>query len=283
MSQERYEDVREITQLDKIWKVQTVSKLEKYVVESIILFLLLLVFIIGVLLLIVTGMWIYLLIVTINAYLSGEDLEYLGHLFIAGILVIPAMFLAVIVPLVLVFEERVDLRYLIRFRILALGLDLSEDRFSVIEALTRTLESNKGWFNPRRYKRKMLNNTQLELVQWYLMEKYQRDVTVNECLEFFSIGIMTMSESGSRNNKYYSFVMLDERKGEILFYSRDYNEWLYLREELEEKGFQISDIRETTVDMVDYVINDDGTIERNEKRKRVENVFSPQDSEIKNI
>ena len=279
MSEESYEDVREITQLDKIWEAQT-SDFEKYVAYLLVLSV---IFLIGMCLLILIGWWVYILIDTIIAYSSGRNPRYFAILILTGIFVVPLMFLIVIVSLALIFGEREDLRYLIRFKILALGLELSEDKFSVIEALTRSLESNKGWFIRRRYKRKILNYTQLKLVHKYLMEKYQRDVTLNECLEFFSIGIMTSTESGSRKYKDYSFVMLDERKGEILFYSEDYDEWLYLRKELEGKGFHISDIRETTVDMIHYVINDDGTIERSKKRKKVENVYSLQDSEIKNV
>ena len=280
MSEGSYEDVWEITQLDKIWKAQTVSKFEKYIGVPLVLSL---IFLAGVLLLGSTGIWMYLLIVTIDAYLSGEDLEYLTLLFLTGIIVIPFMFISVIVPFALIFGGRVELRYLIRFKIFAVSLDFSGDNISVIEALTRTLESRKGWINPRTYKRNKLNNTQLALVQKYLIKKYQRDVTVNECLQSFSIGIMNTTESGSRRYKEYAFVMLDEKKGEILFYSNDYDEWLYLREELEEKGFHISGIRETTVDMADYVINDDGTIERNKKRRRKGDTFSLEDSEIKNV
>ena len=276
MSEESYEDVREITQLDKIWEAETLSKFEKYVIYPLVLSV---IFLIGVFLLILIGGWVYLLIDTIYAYLSGRKPLYLGLLIFTGIFMVPFMFLVVIISLALVFGEHEDLRYLIRFKILALGLDLSEDRFRVLEALIRSLERKRGWLKPQRYKRKILNYTQLELVQGYLMEKYQRDVTLKECLQFFSIGEMTRG----RSYKYYSFVMLDERKGEILFYSKDYDEWIYLREQLEEKGFQISDIRKTTVDMIDYVINDDGTIERNKKRKKVKNVYSPQDSEIKNV
>ena len=115
------------------------------------------------------------------------------------------------------------------------------------------------------------------------MKKYQRDVTVNECLQFFSIGEMAIGAIGSKNHRNYSFVMHNEKGGEILFHCNDYNEWLYLREELEEKGFFLSDIRETTVDMAYYVINDDGTIERNKKRRRKGDTFSLEDSEIKNV
>ena len=283
MSQESYEDVQEIVDLDNIWKARKLSKFIRYVVipilDSIIYLFWFLLFASCI---IFVGLCIFLLADTINAYLSGRDPEHLDFLFIPGIFAIPILLFIVVFPLWLIFGVHKDLRYLIRFKILALGIELSEDRFSVIEVLTRTLESNKGWFNPRRYKRKKMDGTQLELVQKYLMKKYQRDVTVNECLEFFSTGEMAITKTRVTIYMNYFFVMLDEKKGEILFYSNDYDEWIYLREQLEEKGFHISDIRETTVDMKDYVINDDGTIERNKKRRRG-NMFSLEDSEIKNV
>ena len=285
MAQEIYKDVQEITDLDNIWKANKRSKFTKYVVIPIldsIIYLIL--FLLVASSIIVVGFCIYLLTDTINAYLSGRDPEYLDFLFILGIIAILILLFIVVFSLWLIFGVYKDLRYLIRFRIFAVGVDFSEEDVNVIEALTRTLESNKSWFNLRRYKRKKLNSTQLELVQKYLMKKYQRDVTVNECLQFFSTGEMTIKSRSTNVTEYknYFFVMLDEKEGEILFYSNDYKEWLYLRKELEKKGFQISDIRETTVDMKDYVINDDGTIERNKKRRRG-NMFSLEDSEIKNV
>ena len=286
MSEGSYEDVREITDLDNIWKANKRSKFTRYVVIPILqLIIYLFLFLLFASVLALTGILVFLLIDTINAYTSGRDPEHLDFLFIYGTLAVPTLLFIVGFSLWVIFGVHKDLRHLIRFRIFAVGVDSSEEDINVIETLTRTLENNKGWFNLRRYKRKKLNSTQLELVQKYLRKKYQRDVTVNECLQFFSIGEMNIYSRTSNVTEYknYFFVMIDEEEGEILFYSSDYDEWLYLREELEEKGFQISDIRETTVDMKDYVINDDGTIERNEKRKRVENVFSPQDSEIKNI
>ena len=284
MSEESYEDVQEITDLDNIWKAKKRSKFIRYVVGSILLSIIyLFLFLLIILPIVFVGIFVYLLIDTINAYSSGRNPQHLDLLFIVGIVMIPLLFVTVVIPLILaIFGEYKDQRYLIRFRIFAVGVDSSEEDINVIEALTRTLESNKGWFNPRRYKRNRLDSTQLELVQKYLRKKYQKDVTVNECLQFFSIGEMAISEYKVKEYRNYFFVMLDEKEGEILFYSSDYDEWLYLRDELEEKGFQISDIRETTVDMKDYVINDDGTIERKKKR-RGGNTFSLEDSEIKNV
>ena len=287
MSEGSYEDVREITYLDNIWKANKRSKFTRYVVIPILQFIIyLFLFLLFASVLALTGILVFLLIDTINAYTSGRDPEHLDFLFIYGTLAISTLFFIVGFSLWLIFGVHKDLRYLIRFRIFAVGVDFSEGYVSVIEALTRTLESNKGWRNPRRYKRKKLNNTQLELVQKYLIKKYQRDVTVNECLQFFSMGEMAITgavSSGVTEYKNYFLVMLDEKKGEILFYSNDYDEWFYLREELEEKGFYMSEIRETTVDMKDYVIKDDGTMERKKKRRRKGDIFSLEDSEIKNV
>ena len=286
MSQEIYKDVQEITDLDAIWKANKRSKFIRYVVVLILQFIIyLILFILVAYVLTLIGGLIFLLTDTIYAYSSGRDPEHLGLLLISGIFTIPILLSIVVFSFWLIFGVHGDLRYLIRFKIFTVGVDFSEGYVSVIEALTRTLESNKGWSNLRRYKRKKLGDTQLELLQKYLMKKYQRDVTVNECLQFFSIGEMTIKSRSSSVTEYknYFFVMLDEKKGEILFYSNDYDEWLYLREELEEKGFQVSDIRETTVDMKDYVINDDGTIERKKKRRRKGDTVSLEDSEIKNV
>ena len=277
MTEESYEDVWEITQLEKIWDAEYNSKFEKFVVIS---FISLFLFIVIGLFIAAVGIWLFTLIDTIIAYSSGREPEHLGIVIAIGLFfVLSVLIFTVFLVLASISVENGDLRYLIRFKIFAVDTDFSQENISVIVALTWALESNNGWFKPRNYKRRNWDSTRWQLIHEYLMKKYQRHVKVNECLKLFSIGEMTIG----RSYRKYSFVMLDEKEGEILFYSRDYDEWLYLREELEEKGFHISDIRETTVDMVDYVINDDGTIERSKKRKRVENVFSPQDSEIKNV
>ena len=278
MSEESYEDVWEITQLDKIWKAQPYSKFEKFVAVPIVLLFL---FIVIGLIIAIVGICLFLLIDTIIAYLSGREPEHLGILIAIGIIaVLFSLIITVFVLLVSIYVEGGDLRYLIRFKIFAVDTDFSEDDISIIEALTRALESNNGWTKPRNYKREKWGNTRLQLIQEYLMKKYQRDVTVNECLQFFSIGEMSI-DSGSKHRDY-SFVIHDEKEEEILFYCNDYKEWLYLREELEEKGFYLSEIRETIVDMADYVINDDRTIERKKKR-REGNTFSLENSEIKNV
>ena len=62
---------------------------------------------------------------------------------------------------------------------------------------------------------------------------------------------MVINSPGSTKQREYSFVMHDEKEGENLFYCNDYNEWVYLREELERKGFCLSGIRETIVNMAD--------------------------------
>ena len=246
MSEESYEDAWEISQLDKIWDARYHSKLEKYAAIS---FILLFLFMLIGMIVTVVGVWVFILIDTINAYSSGRDPEYLATLILWGIFVVPFLLIVTVVfPLRLIYGEPVDLRYLIRFKIFARDTDSSKENISIIEALIRALESNNRGDKHQNYKREEWNNTRLQLIQEYLMKKYQRDVTVNECLLFFSIGKMGIG-SDSRSYREYSFVMHDEKEGEILFYCNDYDEWLYLREELEEKGFYLSGIRETTVDM----------------------------------
>ena len=276
MSEEGYEDAWEISQLDKIWRAVYNSKFEEFVFTSIMLVFL---FIVIGLFIAAVGIWLFTLIDTIIAYASGREPEHLGIVIPIGLFfVLSILIVTVFVLLVSIFVEGGDLRYLIRFKIFAVDTDFSKENISVIEALTLALESNNGWTKPRNYKREKWSSTRWLLIHEYLMKKYQRDVKVNECLQLFSIGEMTIG----RSYRKYSFVMLDEKEGEILFHCNDYDEWLYLREELEEKGFYLSEIRETTVEMADYVINDDGTIER-KKERRGKDVFSLEDSEIKNV
>ena len=65
----------------------------------------------------------------------------------------------------------------------------------------------------------------------------------------------------SANEVRYSFVMLDEKTGELLFCANGHNEWPYVSEVLEESGLSLFDISETVVDMNKHVINEDGSIE----------------------
>ena len=161
MSEESYEDVWEISQLDKIWKARYYSKLDNYVGTPIALLFL---FIVIGLILTVVGIWIALLIVTIIAYLSGREPEDLVTLILSGIFVVPfILIVTVVLPLLLIYGERVDLRYLIRFKIFAIDTDFSKENVSVIEALTLALESNNGLNKLRNYKREKWGNTQLEV------------------------------------------------------------------------------------------------------------------------
>ena len=68
--------------------------------------------------------------------------------------------------------------------------------------------------------------------------------------------------SKSADEVRYSFVMLDEKTGELLLCTNGHNDWSYVSEVLEESGLILFDISETVVDMKKYVINEKGSAER---------------------
>ena len=257
-----YEDVQEIVKLDKVWKASRLSKFEKYVLVFFgipMLVLLALSFLAFVVIFVIS------LVHTINAYMSGRDLEFLSALVTTGTTML-FFFVCFFIPLLWIIarENSEDLRSLIRFRT-SFAVDLSVYDYNIIEGLTQTLE-RKGALSGRKYERDNLNNTQLDLVQAYLTKRYQRHVSISECLQFFSMGWLFVYRRGSTKLIRCFFVILDEKRGEVLFYSNDQDEWPYLREVLEEGGFLLSEVNETIVDMKKYVIDDEGSIERKREK-----------------
>ena len=257
-----YEDALEIVDLDKVWHAKSSSKFENYVFYSLII-LIFVTLALGFLALI--GIFVFSLIHTIYAYSSGRDPELLLALIISGVAVLSLSFMLIIWPLWSLAEDnREDLRSLIRFKT-SFVLDFSVYNYNIIEGLTRTLRKRR-MFSSWKYKTDNLNNTQLDLVQAYLTKRYQRYVSISECPLFFSIGSLFV-----RKVEYHAFfrcffVILDDKRGEVLFYINGQDEWPYLREALEKGGFLISEVNETIVDMKKYVTNDDGTIERKREK-----------------
>ena len=252
-----YEDVREIDELDKIWHTRSLSKLDKYVFVPFLVSIVVMMFLclLGLIVIFVLS-----LIHTIYAFSTGRDPVALVALIGTGFAVPFISFL--LWPLWgLVKKNREDLRSLIRFKT-SFELDFSVYNYSIIEGLTRTL-GGKGKFGGWKYEMDNLNNAQLDLVQAYLTKRYRRHVSVSECSQFFSMGLLFIQRRRSVSKAIRCFfVILDEKRGEVLFYIDDQDEWPYLREALEKGGFLISEVNETIVDMKQYVINDDGTIER---------------------
>ena len=201
----------------------------------------------------------------INAYISGGDYEDGTILFFLALVSFLTCFTIISLFLwILVQVVSEDLRYLVRFKILPMkGIEFSTSHFDPIEAVLQTLKGKESWIGLRRYKRESLDYNQLDFIRIYLRKKYQRDLFAAECLRFFSIGTMHIYKRGKRsaNEVRYSFVMLDEKTGELLFCTNGHNEWPYVSEVLEESGLILFDISETVVDMEKHVINEDGSIE----------------------
>ena len=252
-----YEDVREIDELDKIWKTRGTSKFIDYLVASFIIFILVMIVFCF---LALTGLFVFFLIDTIIAYLSGRDPNNLVFLVPTGIGIL-FVSLRLFLPLLLgIKEKREDLRCLIRFRISSV-VDLSAYNYNVIEGLTQTLEK-KGTFSGRKYERENINYTQLNLALAYLTKKYGRDVSSSEYSQFFSMGTLSIT------TKYIRcfFVMLDEKRGEVLFYSNSHQDWASIHQALKDGNFLLSEVNETIVDMEKYVINKNGSIEEKKQK-----------------
>ena len=256
-----YEDALEIVELDKIWYTRSLSKLDKYVFVPFLVSIVVMMFLC---LLVLIVIFVVSLIHTIYAFSTGRDPVALVALIGTGFAVPFISFL--LWPLWgLVKKNREDLRSLIKFRT-SFELDFSIYNYSIIEGLTRTL-GGKGKFGSWEYKTDNLNNAQLDLVQAYLTKRYRRHVSVSECSQFFSMGLLLIRRGRSVSKVIRCFfVILDEKRGEVLFYTDDQDEWPFIREVLEEGGFLLSEVNESIVDMNEYVINDDGTIERKREK-----------------
>ena len=263
-----YDNVREIVEIDKIWAAR---KAPSEFVRKIGIFLyvliapLLLVMYVTLVLLLLIGGLLYSLWTIRNARISGEDPEIYSFILLLGTSVgLFIVFLFFMYILKLIGESPKDLRYLVRFKILPPeGIEFLTYRFDPIEAVQLTLKGKERWYSDRKYKRRSPDSNQLGLIRIYLRKKYQRDVSEDECLRFFSIGKMRIYNSFTRwSDIRYSFVMLDEKSSELLFYSGDRSDWAYLSEVLGEVDLFLFDISSTVVDMTKYMINEDGSIEK---------------------
>ena len=262
-----YDDALEIVEIEKIWDAKKIPKLLRYSVfflQVIFPSLIILLFVICTLILMMISIFLFGQI--INAYISGEDYEDGTILFFLALVIfltcftIISLFLWIIVQVV---SEDVseDLRYLVRFKILPMkGIEFSTSSFDPIEGVSQTLKGKERWYRKRKYKRRSPDSNQLDLIQIFLQKKYQRDVSEDECLRFFSMGKMSI-HSNTMSHIRYSFVMLDEKSSELLFYSGGRSDWAYLSEVLGEGGLFLFDISMTVVDMMKYMINDDWSTE----------------------
>ena len=262
-----YDDVREIFEIDKIWAAWRAHWFMKYVVGPP---LLVIVVLLGILTVVVPFLGsavliVILLGVIIIRFISAEDPgAFSVYLLFAIVLFILASVPVVSIFWALVHGDSEDLRYLVRFKILPpTGMDSSTYYFDPIEVVLLTLKGKESWTGLRKYKRESPDSNQLDLIRIYLWKKYQRDVSEDECLRFFSMGIMHIYKRGrkSADEVRYSFVVLDEKTEELLFCSNGHNDWPYVSEVLEESGLILFDISETVVDMNRHVINEDGSIE----------------------
>ena len=257
-----YEDALEIVEIERIWDAKKVPKLLRSVLflEVIFIHLGILLFVICTLVLMIATIFLFWQI--INAYISGGDYIFGTIIFFFALVASLTCFTIIFWFLrIIVQGVSEDLRYLVRFKILPPeGVEFSTSHFDPIEAVLQTLEGKERWYGKRRYKRRSPDSNQLDLIRIFLQKKYQRDVSEDECLRFFSMGKRSI-HSNTTSDIRYSFVMLDEKSSEILFYSGRYNDWAYLSEVLGEGGLFLFDISMTVVDMMQYLINDDWSTE----------------------
>ena len=261
--------IREITELEKIWKATELSFGAKYFIIPFQSFSQLLRIFMAILVVIAGAVfWIIFLIFTINSYSSGEgDFNYVLILFLLGIAV-SFMSLVLFAHAYDLRGEAADERSLIRFKILALDIDLSAYNSNIIEALAQTLKSKGSLFSIKRYNIEELDPNQLTLAIEYLSKKHQIAVSLNDYLQLISLGILSNYEK-PKNPEFMRccFVMLDRKDSEVLLYSSGIQEWPYIREVLEEGGFVISDVSKTILDLELYEIKEDGTVTRRDKRR----------------
>ena len=269
-----YDDVEEIVEIDKIWAAWNAPPdfVRKIGIFLVILIVSLLILIAVALLLLLVGGLLYSLWTIRNARMSGEDIGTLPYIVLLGALVGLVIYFLLSLYALKIYTDPQDLRYLVRFKILPPeGIESSTSRFDPIEAVQLTLKGKESWHSTRKYKRESPDSNQLDFIRIYLQKKYQRDVSASECLRFFAMGKMHIYKrsTDSRDEVNYSFVMLDEKTGELLFYTKEQNEWPYLSKALGENGLFLSDINETVVDMKKYVIHEDGSITKKLTSPRV--------------
>ena len=286
MSQASEEDVREIDELDKIQYLGKQSDPGQYFVFSIpkLLWTLVVGFVLlfaGAFLLIVT----YLIVTNVvtGEFIPPEN-QYINLTAAIGFFMIPMCFVVLVITYILVISMYRDPRCIIRFKITQSDANPLENNSSVVTALTDALvKRNRKWFSNRWYRRIEPDYIQLELIRVYLSKKYQRDVSVNDCRQFFSMGKLKVDRGKNVTAKIEIkcfLVMLDEKKGEVLFSSDDPADWPNVRNDLEKSGFLLSDVSEKTIDMRDYLIYRDGIIKR---RKEEGNTPFLQDSDMINV
>ena len=259
-----YDDVREIVEIDKIWAAwKPPPKFVRIIgIFLVVLIFSLLVFIYAAFFLFIVGSFLYLLWTIRNERMTGEDTGP-SYLLLLVVLIVLFIYFLSFLYILKIFTDPQDLRYLVKFKILPPeGIEFSTYRFHPIEAVLLTLKGKERWYGRREYKREYPDSDQLDFIRIYLQKKYQRDVFTSECLRFFAMGIMYINRIGSRSRDEvrYSFVMIDEKTGELLFYTKEQNEWPYISKVLGESGLFLFDINETVVDMKKYVIHEDGSI-----------------------
>ena len=282
------EDAREIDELDKIQYIRKSSNLQEYFSFSFAALSATLV--VGFFLLLIV-IWLFVathLIITFLSIRDTQDTEYLesdiGLMIILGILCIPASFFVLLIAYFVVMSKYTDSRSLIRFKVTQSGSSPLEYNSSVITALTDTLVNKRKGFGNRHYIGIEPESIQLDLIRVYLRKKYLRDVSVRDCLQLFSmVKVKIDGELPVENLRNCFFVMLDEKKGEVLFSSDYTTDWSNVRKDLEESGFLLSDVSEKTIDMRDYLIYRDGIIKRRKEGKEEGNTPFLQDSDMINV
>ena len=268
-----YDDVLEIVEIEKIWAARKAPPefVRKIAIFLVVLIVSLLIFTFAAFFLFIVGSILYLLWIIRNQRMTGEDTGP-SYLLLLLVLIVFFIFFLIFVKALKIFTDPQDLRYLVRFKILQPeGIEFSTSRFDPIEAVLLTLKGKERWYGKRKYKRRSPDSNQLDLIRIFLRQKYQRDVSEDECLRFFSMGMMNVHKGGRKlaDEIRYSFVMLDEKTGELLFYSGDRSDWAYLSEVLGESGLFLSDISTTVIDMNKYLINEDGSITKKLTSPRV--------------
>ena len=272
-----YDDVREIVEIDKIWAAWKAPPefVRKIGIFFLVLIASLLIFMHAAAFLLLIGLTLYSLWTIRNARMSGEYIGIAHYILLFGALLGLFMYFLFSLNILKTITDPKDLRYLVRFKILpSEGIESSSyhfDPIDPIEAVLLILKGKERWYSRRRYKRDSPDSNQLDFIQIYLQKKYQRYVSEDECLRFFAMGRMQIRKAGLREpvEVTYSFVILDEKTGELLFYTDKQNEWPYLSKVLGESGLFLFDINETVVDMKKYVINEDGSITKKLTSPRV--------------
>ena len=143
-----YDDIKEIVEIDKIWKAQEVHWFLKYVVAPplLVLVVLLAIVIVVVPFLGSAALIVFILGLIINGFITGEDpgSDLFRYLLLALVVFSLSSVFIFSIFWALIHGDSEDLRYLVRFKILPpTGMDSSTHSLDPIEAVLQALKKKR--------------------------------------------------------------------------------------------------------------------------------------------